>query len=223
MKNSVRTISLLSILLMGCTSKGEKRISDNIKSEDVNETKTNTMNNENEIITLGGGCFWCIEAVFRELKGVILAESGYSGGKVKNPSYREVCTGNTGHAEVVQVTYNPKEVSLEEVLEVFFTVHDPTTLNRQGHDVGTQYRSAIFYRNDDQKKRSEAIITELNKSGSWPNKIVTEVTPFDAFYKAEDYHQDYFNNNGGEPYCQMVIQPKLEKFRKVFDAKRIKK
>jgi peptide methionine sulfoxide reductase msrA/msrB len=169
-----------------------------------------------DTITLAGGCFWCIETIFQEVKGVISAESGYSGGHIKNPAYREVCNGNTGHAEVVQVVYRPSEVSLQQLLKVFFTVHDPTTLNRQGADVGTQYRSAIFYRNDMQKQAAEEIISALNREKVYDDPIVTEVTPFKAFYKAEDYHQDYYNNNADQPYCRLVIQPKKEKFEKVF-------
>lgn len=176
-----------------------------------------------DTITLGAGCFWCVETVYRMLDGVISAESGYSGGTVKNPSYKEVCNGTTGHAEVVQVTFDKTKTSLEEVLKVFFTVHDPTTLNRQGADVGTQYRSAIFYRNEEQKKIAQDIISALTKEHVYDNLIVTEVTPFDKFYKAEDYHQDYYNNNkDSNPYCSMVIRPKVEKFEKVFKD-RIKK
>jgi peptide methionine sulfoxide reductase msrA/msrB len=169
-----------------------------------------------DTVTLAGGCFWCMETIFQEMKGVLTVESGFSGGNIKNPSYREVCNGNTGHAEVVQVTYDPSKVSLAEILKVFFTVHDPTTLNRQGADVGTQYRSAIFYRNEMQKKEAMDIIAALNKEKVYDNPIVTQVAAFDKFYKAEDYHQNYYNNNSDEPYCRMVIQPKKEKFEKVF-------
>lgn len=178
----------------------------------INSTNTDT-------ITLGGGCFWCIEAVLLELKGVISVTSGYAGGSIKNPTYKEVCTGTTGHAEVVQVTYNNTEVSLPEILEVFFTVHDPTTLNRQGNDVGTQYRSVIFYHNENQEKISKDIVARLDSSGAYPSKIVTEVSPLTIFYKAEDYHQNYYNTNPEQGYCRYVIQPKLEKFRKVFPQK----
>jgi methionine-S-sulfoxide reductase len=177
-------------------------------------------NSENlDTVTLGGGCFWCIEAVLLELEGVQSVTSGYAGGTTKNPTYREVCTGTTGHAEVVQVVYDTKKVSFEEILAVFFTVHDPTTLNRQGHDVGTQYRSVIFYNSPEQKKRAETIVEKLNKSGAYDNPVVTQVSELTSFYKAEDYHQNYYNNNSGEGYCQYVIQPKLEKFRKVFPEK----
>lgn len=169
-----------------------------------------------EVATLGGGCFWCLEAVYEELKGVEKVESGYSGGHVPNPTYRQVCSETTGHAEVVQVTFDPPVVSFREILEVFFTIHDPTTPNRQGADVGTQYRSAIFYHDEEQKKVAEAVIAELEAKGVWDNPIVTEVTPFDEFYVAEDYHQEYFRNNSYQPYCQVVIAPKVARFRKQY-------
>ncbi len=175
-----------------------------------------TMNTNLEIATFGGGCYWCMEAIFQRLDGIVKVESGFSGGQVKNPTYREVCTGTTGHAEVIQITFEPAKVPFSEILKVFFTMHDPTTLNQQGNDVGTQYRSAVFYHNDAQKKAAEEIIAELNKAKAYPNPIVTEVTKFDVFYKAEDYHQDYYNQHSGEGYCQYVIQPKIEKFEKVF-------
>lgn len=177
----------------------------------MNETTTNR-----EIATLAGGCFWCLEAVYQELRGVELVESGYMGGHVRNPSYREVCNGTTGHAEVVQVTFNAKEVSFQEILEVFFTIHDPTTLNRQGADVGTQYRSAIFYHSDEQKETAERVIREITAAGVWNNPIVTQVAAADTFYKAENYHQNYYTQNGGQPYCQVVIAPKVSKFRKQY-------
>ena len=167
-----------------------------------------------EVITLGGGCFWCTEAVFEQLKGVEKVESGYSGGAVPNPTYEQVCSGDTGHAEVSQITFDPKVISLKDILEVFFTVHDPTTLNQQGNDVGTQYRSAIFYHNDEQKKIAEETIKELNNQHIWDKPIVTEVTQLDKFYMAEDYHQEYFANNPNQPYCMAVVAPKVTKFRK---------
>lgn len=169
-----------------------------------------------EVTTLGGGCFWCLEAVYIELKGVERVVSGYSGGSVANPSYEQVCSGRTGHAEVVQLTYDPELISFKEILQVFFTIHDPTTLNRQGADVGTQYRSAIFYHNPQQKRVAEELIAELNESNLWPDPIVTEVTPFERFYEAEEYHQEYYANNPNQPYCQVVIAPKLAKFRKTY-------
>ncbi|NEQ51063.1 MAG: peptide-methionine (S)-S-oxide reductase MsrA [Leptolyngbya sp. SIO3F4] len=169
--------------------------------------------------TFGGGCFWCTEAIFQQLEGVIRVESGYSGGHVKNPAYKEVTTGRTGHAEVIQITYDPSKITFDELLEVHFQTHDPTTLNRQGNDVGTQYRSAIFYHNEEQREKAEYYKKELDASGAFDNPIVTEITAFDAFYVAENYHQNYFNDNGGEPYCSFVIRPKVEKFRKVFGDK----
>ncbi|TDW47185.1 peptide-methionine (S)-S-oxide reductase [Flavobacterium sp. 270] len=176
-----------------------------------------------ETITLGGGCYWCVEAVYENLNGVKSVVSGFSGGNVANPSYEEVCTGETGHAEVVQITYDKNVTDINEIFKVFFTVHDPTTLNRQGADVGTQYRSVIFYKNEEQKKAAQSIIAELNKAKVYNSPIVTKVEPFKVFYKAEDYHQNYYANNKNQPYCKMVIQPKIEKFEKVFKDKLKKK
>ena len=176
-----------------------------------------------ETITVGGGCYWCVEAVYENLIGVKSVVSGFSGGKVANPTYEEVCTGTTGHAEVVQITYDKSVTDLNEIFKVFFTVHDPTTLNRQGADVGTQYRSVIFYKNEEQKKAAQSIIAELNKAKVYDSPIVTKVEPFTKFYKAEDYHQNYYANNKNQPYCKMVIQPKIEKFEKVFKDKLKKK
>jgi peptide-methionine (S)-S-oxide reductase len=169
-----------------------------------------------EIATLGGGCFWCLEAVFEQLKGVAQVESGYSGGRVPNPSYQDVCSETTGHAEVVQVTFDSEEISFREILEVFFTIHDPTTLNRQGADVGTQYRSAIFYHDEAQQAMAQAVIKEIEATGIWDAAIVTEVVPFGAFYRAEGYHQEYFQRNAGQHYCRIVIAPKVAKFRKQY-------
>jgi len=172
-----------------------------------------------DTITFGAGCFWCVEAIFSDLKGVDKVISGYSGGIIKNPSYKEVCAGTTGHAEVCQVVYNPNEISFKELLEVFWKTHDPTTLNRQGGDVGTQYRSAIFYHAEEQKQIAESVLKVLNDEKVFENPIVTEITAFSNFYPAEDYHQDYFELNGEQPYCTAVIRPKVEKFRKVFKDK----
>jgi peptide-methionine (S)-S-oxide reductase len=175
-----------------------------------------------QVATLAGGCFWCLEAVFDELKGVESVESGYSGGIVLNPSYAQVCDGDTGHAEVVQVTFDPQVLSYKDLLTVFFTIHDPTTLNRQGSDTGTQYRSAIFYHNEEQKKVAEDVIREISATGIWDDPIVTEVTPFDQFYMAEDYHQEYFKKNPFQGYCRVIIAPKVAKFRHAF-SERLKK
>jgi methionine-S-sulfoxide reductase len=169
-----------------------------------------------EIATLAGGCFWCLEAVFKDLRGVDSVVSGYSGGSVTNPTYNQVCSGTTGHAEVVQVTFDPQVVTFREVLEVFFTIHDPTTLNRQGADAGTQYRSAIFYHSPEQREVAEQVIAELTAERLWRDPVVTEVTPLTEFYAAEDYHQDYFENNPYQPYCAAVVAPKVAKFRKKF-------
>ncbi len=169
-----------------------------------------------ETIVLGGGCYWCVEAVYENLQGVKSVSSGFAGGTVENPSYEEVCTGRTGAAEVVEITYDKSITNLDEIFKVFFTVHDPTTLNRQGGDVGTQYRSAIFYKNEEQKIAAQSIIDELNASKVYASKIVTTLEPFKKFYKAEEYHQNYYENNKDKPYCQMVIQPKIEKFEKIF-------
>lgn len=176
----------------------------------------------NEVATLAGGCFWCLEAVYDQLDGVVSVESGYSNGHVANPTYRQVCTGTTGHAEVVQLTFDPSMVSFRDLLHVFFTIHDPTTLNRQGADVGTQYRSAIFYHTPEQKATAEAVIVELNEQNLWGQPIVTELAPIDNFYVAEDYHQEYYENNATQPYCQVVVAPKVSKFRKQF-VERLKK
>ncbi len=164
--------------------------------------------------TLAGGCFWCLEAVYDQVKGVVSVESGYSGGKMPNPSYEDVCTGTTGHAEAVQITFDPSIVSYRDLLNVFFGIHDPTTLNRQGADVGTQYRSAIFYHNEEQKREAEQLIKELNEQHVWDAPIVTELKPFDKFYVAENYHQEYYEHNRFQPYCMMVVAPKVAKFRK---------
>jgi peptide-methionine (S)-S-oxide reductase len=172
-----------------------------------------------ETVTLGAGCFWCVEAIFEQLKGVSKVESGYSGGHVKNPSYKDVCTGTTGHAEVCQVTYNPAEISFKDILEVYWQTHNPTTLNRQGADVGTQYRSVVFYHNEEQKRIAEEMKKRLETAKVWDDPIVTQIVAFDSFYKAEDYHQEYYFNNSSQPYCTMVITPKVEKFKKVFSDK----
>ncbi|MCX6079706.1 MAG: peptide-methionine (S)-S-oxide reductase MsrA [Chloroflexi bacterium] len=169
-----------------------------------------------EIATLAGGCFWCLEAVFDELKGVGSVESGYSGGHVPNPTYRQVCGDSTGHAEVVQVSFDSTVISFKEILNIFFSIHDPTTLNRQGNDSGTSYRSAIFYHDETQKAMAELVIQEFTSLKLWPNPIVTELTKFDKFYLAEDYHQEYFANNANQPYCSVVVAPKVAKFRKQF-------
>ena len=175
--------------------------------------------NTYEVATFGQGCFWCGEAIYQRLKGVVKVESGYAGGQKSNPTYKEVCTGSTGHAEVVQITFDPTQITYTELLEVFWKTHDPTTLNRQGNDVGTQYRSVIFYHNNEQRRLAEAFKRKLNEEMVWPTPAVTEIVPFTKFYKAESYHQNYYNDNKNQPYCQYVIVPKLEKFEQIFKNK----
>ena len=172
-----------------------------------------------EKATFGAGCFWCVEAIFQELDGVESVISGYAGGKIANPTYKEVCSGLTGHAEVAQITYDPAKISFEELLEVFWQTHDPTTLNQQGNDIGSQYRSAIFYHNEEQERLGKQYKEELDKSGAWDNPVITEIVPLTEFYVAEDYHQNYYDLNASQPYCAYLIKPKVEKFRKVFASK----
>lgn len=212
---------LCNALLVSCQGQPLK------KSLKETNNKMNPTENHHptafDTATFANGCFWCTEAIFEELNGVKSAVSGYSGGHTKNPTYKEVCSGETGHAECIQVVYDPSVISFEELLEVFWKTHDPTTLNRQGNDIGTQYRSAIFYHSEEQKNKSLEYKKALDQSGAWSNPIVTEIAPFTVFYPAENYHQQYFELNGdSNPYCQFVIQPKLEKFRKVFADKRKK-
>lgn len=212
-------IRILMLLALGHISNAQviKNKVKQMNQEKISET--NITEPTYTIATLAAGCFWCVEAVFQQLKGVEKVESGYMGGNIKNPSYKDVCTGQTGHAEVIQITYNPQKISFEELLEVFWKTHDPTTLNRQGNDIGTQYRSAVFFHDDMQKRIAESLKRNLNESGSFNAPIVTTFEPASVFYKAENYHQDYFNLNGSNPYCQMVVKPKVEKFQKVFKDK----
>lgn len=222
-KNTIRLMKtnllFFTLVFVGCasiTSCGQSKNNTNRKKDKMeNQAKKDGL----EVATFGTGCFWCTEAVFESLEGVTDVVSGYEGGHVKNPTYKEVCTGTTGHAECVQITFDPKKISYQELLEGFFRSHDPTSLNRQGADVGTQYRSAIFYHNDEQKKVAEDIKKELDKSGAYPKPIVTEIVPTETFYVAEAYHQDYYANNPEQGYCAAVIAPKLDKFRKVFHDK----
>lgn len=219
---SQKLILLLSFLsVSGCAQ--NKKIDNSIvmnnkPAPDLPKTQLNTPAGM-ETIVLGGGCFWCTEAVFQDLNGVTNVQSGYSGGHQPNPGYKEVCGGNTGHAEVIKITYDPKIINTSEILDVFWQVHDPTTLNRQGADVGTQYRSAIFYTNEEQHSEAEKLKKELDANGVFSSPIVTELTPFTNFYPAEDYHNNYYNQNGEQPYCRLVVKPKVDKFRKVFKDK----
>ena len=210
--------SVLVTLVALCSCAQKQKDKKNI-NKDMTTNVTGTVNAATDTATFGTGCFWCTEAIFQQLEGVTKVTSGYSGGHVDKPSYKEVCTGTTGHAEVIQVQYDPKKISFDELLEVFWQTHDPTTLNRQGNDVGPQYRSVIFYHNNEQKEKAEKYKAELDKSGAFDNPIVTEISPFTNFYAAENYHQDYYNQNGSQPYCYFVIRPKLEKFQKVFKSK----
>ena len=198
--------------LLSCAQKS-------VKTEKSDNHMTTAFTGKTETATFGTGCFWCTEAIFKELEGVISATSGYSGGTVANPSYKDVCTGQTGHAECIQVVYDPAKITYDELLEVFWQVHDPTTLNRQGADVGTQYRSAIFYHDELQKEKAEKYKAALDKSGAYSNPIVTEITKFEKFYPAENYHQLYYQNNPNQGYCRIVITPKIEKFKKIFANK----
>lgn len=209
-------VPLIVLLFVGYCSNAQF-VKNKVKKMNQENVKVeNTALPTNKVATLAAGCFWCVEAVFQKLKGVEKVESGYMGGTLKNPTYKDVCTGQTGHAEVCQITYNPNIISFEELLEVFWKTHDPTTLNRQGGDIGTQYRSAVFYHDATQKQIAESIKKDLSHSGAYDAPIVTTFEPASVFYKAEDYHQDYFNLNGHNPYCQMVVKPKVEKFKKVF-------
>lgn len=207
---------LLSLIFGSSCGQKNRELQATIKTMEQKEIK------DGQLATFGSGCFWCTEAIFQNVDGVLKVESGYSGGKGKNPTYKEVCSGQSGHAEVVQLTYDPAVVSFDELLEIFWKTHDPTTLNRQGADVGTQYRSVIFYHSNEQKQLATTYKEKLDQSGAFNNPIVTEISPYTEFYVAEDYHQNYYNLNGNAPYCTFVIQPKLEKFKKVF-AEKLKK
>jgi len=219
MKSIVQTfIALSGIIMISCESPNTQTAK-SVQAEMKTMEENKKPSGEVDTAVFGAGCFWCVEAIFLQLNGVQEVVSGYSGGARENPSYDQVCSGATGHAEVIQVIYDPAKLTFVELLEVFWGVHDPTTLNRQGADVGTQYRSVIFYTNDNQKKLAEEYKTKLNVSGAFPQPVVTEISPLKAFYKAENYHQNYFNENGSQPYCSLVIKPKLEKFKKVFGDK----
>lgn len=204
------SFALILVFLSNCSNKRNLTFN--------NKMENSTQNNKLDTATLGAGCFWCVEAIFSSLKGVESVLPGYSGGTLKNPDYKTVCTGNTGHAEVCQIYFDPEIIKFEEILEIFWTTHDPTTLNRQGNDVGTQYRSAIFYHNEEQKAIAEKSKRDV-ATKIWDNPIVTEIVEFDEFYKAEDYHQDYFENNPDQGYCKMIIEPKVLKFRKIYKDK----
>lgn len=216
----MKIIYLSLLFINSCNQPDQKPtpMAESLNSSEPTPVDEQNLSDQMEVATLGAGCFWCVEAVFQELMGVKKVVSGYSGGNVENPSYRAICTGTTGHAEVCQVHFDPKVISFEEILEVFWTTHDPTTLNRQGADAGTQYRSVIFYHNARQKELAEKSKAQV-APGLWDDPIVTEISPFTKFYPAEDYHQNYFSENGAAPYCQIVIAPKIKKFREKFKTK----
>ena len=215
MKNSIKGLSLiLSLVFSACTAKEKPVVKEEFK-EPIKLKVAEGM----EIATFAGGCFWCTEAVFLDIKGVEKVVSGYIGGSTKNPTYAAICTGTTGHAEAIQITFNPAEVAYEDLLEIFFATHDPTTLNRQGDDVGTQYRSEVFYHSLAQKEKAENYISLIEKEKLYDKKVVTKVSSATVFYPAEEYHQNYYNQNSSQGYCQMVIAPKLEKLRKYYKSK----
>jgi peptide-methionine (S)-S-oxide reductase len=216
MNTKIVSVTLGIIIFLSMVSCGQNSQKQTINKKPSQE-KVNSKDMEKA--TFGAGCFWCVEAIFQRVKGVSKVESGYMGGSIPNPTYKQVCTGTTGHAEVCQLTYDPKVVTYEELLEVFWKTHDPTTLNRQGADEGTQYRSAVFYHSDEQKKLAEFWKDKLNKEKAFPNPIVTEIASSSEFYVAENYHQNYYNDNGYQGYCQVVIKPKVEKFTKIFKDK----
>ena len=209
MQKSILLFFSALISLTSCANKKASVINEPIQATNV----------KSDTVTFGTGCFWCTEAIFQDVEGVISVESGYSGGHVANPTYEQVGSGSSGHAECLNIVFDPAKVTYDELLEIFWQTHDPTTLNRQGNDIGTQYRSVIFYHNQQQKEVAEKYKKELDKSGAYDKPIVTTLEPFTRFYRAENYHQNYYNENGSQPYCQFVIRPKVEKFRKVFKDK----
>lgn len=215
--NRILLIITIAVALLGVSCFKNK--ADSNMNKNVNSEKQDIAKSSLDTAVFGEGCFWCVEAVFQRLEGVIKVESGYSGGKIPNPTYKEVCSGNTGHAEVCRITFNPTKISFDELLEVFWKTHDPTTLNRQGADAGTQYRSVVFFKDEKQKELALKYKQALQESKAWDKPIVTEISPLGDFYIAEDYHQNYFNENGNQPYCSFVIAPKLDKFEKVFKNK----
>lgn len=218
LRNIAMTLQACMLFALAACAQNKKEVK-NKPAEQKQIMDTGINSADTATATFGAGCFWCVEAVFQQLEGVDTVISGYMGGDVPNPTYREVCGGRTGHAEVCRIVYNPKQVTYNDLLQALFMAHDPTTLNRQGNDVGTQYRSAIFYHNDAQKAEAEKVIKQLTEAKVYDSPIVTEVVPAQTFFKAEDYHQNYYNQNSGESYCQFVVKPKVEKFRKVFKDK----
>jgi peptide-methionine (S)-S-oxide reductase len=218
MDKTIKQLSIFTGIMLFVLADVQGSTNNFINDSSKGQKKANN-NKIMETATFGAGCFWCVEAVFQELEGVISVASGYEGGGIGNPTYKEVCSGLTGHAEVIQITYDPSKISYKDLLEVFWQVHDPTTKDRQGNDAGTQYRSVIFYHNEEQKNLAEKYKKELDASGAWDKPVVTEISPSTKFYKAEDYHQNYYKSNADQPYCTFVVRPKVEKFRKVFHDK----
>jgi peptide-methionine (S)-S-oxide reductase len=216
---SVKSALLLHLLLLQLTACAQKGKYEQSKTFKQMNTASKESAQQTKVASFGAGCFWCTEAQFQQLKGVSKVESGYSGGSVPNPTYKDVCTGTTGHAEICNIYYDPSLITFDELLSAFWTSHDPTQLNRQGNDVGTQYRSVIFYHDEEQHQKAEAYKKQLNEEKAWDKPVVTEIAPATTFYKAEDYHQNYYNENGSQPYCTFVVGPKVEKFRKVFKDK----
>lgn len=215
-------LSSAVLLLTSACGSAQSKVEQSKTFKQMNQSMGDKVNSKLEVATFAAGCFWCVEAQYQQLEGVEKVESGYLGGHVKNPTYKEVCTGNTGHAEACNIYYDPSKISFDELLAAFWVAHDPTTLNRQGNDVGTQYRSAIFYHNDEQKQKAEDYKKKLNEEKVFANPIVTEISPYSTFYKAENYHQNYYNDNTNEGYCMFVVKPKMDKFKKVF-ADKLKK
>lgn len=212
-------MAVLLLLLAGCSNMSMASTKEKIVQQTDKQPSPISIPNGKDVAILAGGCFWCTEAIYKDLKGIEDVEPGYAGGTTQNPTYEQVCSGSTGHAESIKITFDPKVISYHDILSIFFTVHDPTTLNRQGADMGTQYRSAIFYINDEQKHTAIEVIHEIQKAKIWPDKIVTEVTPYSNFYAAEDYHHNYFARNPQNMYCQVVIAPKVAKFREHYRSK----
>lgn len=212
----------ITLLASACGNAQSAKMTESKTFKEMNQSTTGKNDGKTEVATFAAGCFWCVEAQYQQLDGVEKVESGYIGGHVDNPTYKQVCTGNTGHAEACNIYYDPSKISYDELLAAFWVAHDPTTLNRQGNDVGTQYRSAIFYHNDEQKQKAEDYKKKLNVEKAFNSPVITEISPYTKFYKAEDYHQNYYNENPEQGYCQFVVKPKMDKFKKVF-ADKLKK
>ncbi|MBS1589945.1 MAG: peptide-methionine (S)-S-oxide reductase MsrA [Bacteroidetes bacterium] len=219
MEQKIKWLFGAVLVVLQLTACAQKHVEQSKTVQTMNEKNETKQEQKIDTATFGAGCFWCTEAQFQQLDGVVKVESGYSGGTIENPTYKQVCSGNTGHAEVSNIYFDPSKISYDELLAAFWVAHDPTQLNRQGNDVGTQYRSVIFYHNEEQKKKAESYKQKLNQEHAFNGEVVTEISPFTKFFKAENYHQNYYNDNSSQPYCVWVVQPKLDKFRKVFKDK----